>query len=61
MTRLLWEELTADQQAEFIKQMNHAGWKDRSKDNTHVYQIKNGLCYGWVDNGRSRELKSRVK
>lgn len=56
--KLLWEELTDSQKSTFVSQMKHAGWKDESRYPFHVYQIKDGKCYGWIEEYRSRHLKS---
>lgn len=52
MIKKTWKQLTQQEKTEFVKQMKLAGWNDESKYPNHLYQIKNGKCYGWIDNGK---------
>lgn len=53
MEKKLWGELTPEQKTEFIKQLKHVGDRNESNYPKHLYQIKNGVCYGWIAFGKN--------
>lgn len=48
MTKLTWDQLSEEQKTEFTKQLKFAGDKKESNYPKHTYQIKDGVCHGWV-------------
>jgi len=53
MEKKKWSELTKEQQEDFKKQILFVGDKSTNYE-SHIYQIKDGKCHGWIVNGANR-------
>jgi len=66
IVKKLWEELTGQEQTEFIKQMDFCGSDIRLKT-MHIYQLNKDVklvknrCHGWIELYRDQYLKSIAK
>lgn len=54
----LWDDLTKEQQEEFIRQLKFARDHIESNYPTHLYQLREGntvkeICQGWIINGKT--------
>jgi hypothetical protein len=52
MTKLTWAELSHEQKTEFTRQLKFAGDKNEANYPKHTYQIKDGVCHGWIYMGQ---------
>lgn len=48
MVKLTWDQLSEDQKKEFTRQLQFAGDRNEANYPKHIYQIKDGVCHGWI-------------